>query len=187
MARKSRKHLELAVSVSKDTVGYIRLSVLNRDPHGSVENQRLMIEEWGQKHQVPIMRYYIDNGFSGKRFDRPSFQGMIQDIQKGRIDCIVVKDLSRLGRDYITVGYYLEKNCKSVYNFAMCICFFSCLPHRISALLFLHDKKVLDQFHSWFDLLYLLVLSEALFYEVNLYQTQLLHELEHGGHETTYI
>ena len=47
MARKSRKHPELAVSVSKDTVGYIRLSVLNRDPHGSVENQRLMIEEWG--------------------------------------------------------------------------------------------------------------------------------------------
>ena len=49
MARKSRKHPELAVPVSKDTVGYIRLSVLNRDPHGSVENQRLMIEEWGQQ------------------------------------------------------------------------------------------------------------------------------------------
>ena len=92
MARKSRKHPELAVPVSKDTVGYIRLSVLNRDSLGSVENQRLMIEEWGQKHQVPIMRYYIDNGFSGKRFDRPAFQGMLQDIQKGRIDCIVVKD-----------------------------------------------------------------------------------------------
>ena len=47
MARKSRKHPELAIPVSKDIVGYIRLSVLNRDPHGSVENQRLMIEEWG--------------------------------------------------------------------------------------------------------------------------------------------
>ena len=92
MARKSRKHPELAIPGGKDTVGYIRLSVLNRDPYGSVENQRLMIEEWGQKHQVPIMRYYIDNDFSGKRFDRPAFQGMIQDIQKGRIDCIVVKD-----------------------------------------------------------------------------------------------
>ena len=108
MARKSRKHLELAVSVSKDTVGYIRLSVLNRDPHGSVENQRLMIEEWGHRHQIPIMRYYIDNGFSGKRFDRPAFQEMLQDIQKSKIGCVVVKDLSRLGRDYITVGYYLE-------------------------------------------------------------------------------
>ena len=51
---------------------------------------------------------YIDNGFSGKRFDRPAFQEMLQDIENGKIDCIVVKDLSRLGRDYITVGYYLE-------------------------------------------------------------------------------
>ncbi len=49
-----------------------------------------------------------DNGFSGKRFDRPAFQEMLQDIQAGKIDCVVVKDLSRLGRDYITVGYYLE-------------------------------------------------------------------------------
>ncbi len=108
MARKSRKHPELAVSASKDTVGYIRLSVLNRDYHGSIGNQRLMIEEWGRQHQIPIMRYYINNGFSGKRFDRLVFQKMIQDIQKGKIDCVVVKDLSRLGWDYITVGYYLE-------------------------------------------------------------------------------
>ena len=55
MARKSRKHPELAIPASKDTVGYIRLSVLNRDPHGSVENQRLMIEEWGRQHQIPIV------------------------------------------------------------------------------------------------------------------------------------
>lgn len=54
------------------------------------------------------MRYCIDNGFSGKRFDRPAFQEMLRDIEKGKIDCVVVKDLSRLGRDYITVGYYLE-------------------------------------------------------------------------------
>ena len=108
MARKSRKNPELVVPVSKDTVGYIRLSVLNGDSHGSVENQKFMIEEWGRQHQIPIMRYYIDNGFSGKRFDRPAFQEMLQDIRKGKIDCVVVKDLSRLGRDYITVGYYLE-------------------------------------------------------------------------------
>ena len=92
MARKSRKYPELAVPVSKDTVGYIRLSVLNRDSHGSVENQKFMIEEWGRQHQIPIMRYYIDNGFSGKRFDRPAFQEMLQDIRKGKINCVVVKD-----------------------------------------------------------------------------------------------
>ena len=92
MARKSRKYPELAVPVSKDTVGYIRLSVLNRDSHGSVENQKFMIEEGGRQHQIPIMRYYIDNGFSGKRFDRPAFQEMLQDIRKGKINCVVVKD-----------------------------------------------------------------------------------------------
>ena len=108
MARKSRKHPELTVPVSKDTVGYIRLSVFNKDSHGSVENQKLIIEEWGKQNKIIISRYYIDNGFSGKRFDRPAFQEMLQDIQKSKIDCIVVKDLSRLGRDYITVGYYIE-------------------------------------------------------------------------------
>lgn len=77
---KSRKQPELAVPVSKDTVGYIRFSVLNRDSHGSEENQRFMIEEWGRQHRIPIMRYYIDNGFSGKRFERPAFQEMLQGI-----------------------------------------------------------------------------------------------------------
>ncbi|MBM6790101.1 recombinase family protein [Flavonifractor plautii] len=108
MARKSRKHPELLVPISKDTVGYIRLSVFNRDSCGSVENQKLIIEEWGKQNKIVISRYYIDNGFSGKRFDRPAFQEMIQDIQKGKIDCVVVKDLSRIGRDYINAGYYIE-------------------------------------------------------------------------------
>lgn len=54
------------------------------------------------------MRYFIDNGFSGNRFDRPALQQMIQDILADKIECIVVKDLSRLGRDHITIGYYLE-------------------------------------------------------------------------------
>ncbi len=80
MARKNRKRPESAVPVRKDTVGYIRLSALNRDPYGSVKNQRLVIEEWGRQHQIPIMRYYIDNGFSGKRFDCPAFQEILQDI-----------------------------------------------------------------------------------------------------------
>lgn len=108
MARKSRKHPELTVLVIKDAVGYIRLSVFNRDSHESVENQKLIIEEWGKQNKIIISRYYIDNGFSGKRFDRPAFREVLQDIQKGKIDCVVVKDLSRLGRNHITVGYYLE-------------------------------------------------------------------------------
>ncbi len=110
MARKSRKHPRpvLTTRPSRDTVGYIRLSVRNNDPAGSIENQKYIIEEWGRQNQIPISRYYIDNGFSGKRFDRPAFQAMIQDILVGNIECIVVKDLSRLGRDYVEVGYYIE-------------------------------------------------------------------------------
>ena len=63
------------------------------------------------KNLIPALdkfRHYTDNGFSGKRFDRPAFQQMIQDILASRVECIIAKDLSRLGRDYITVGYYLE-------------------------------------------------------------------------------
>ena len=110
MARKSRKHpIPIPTTQpSRDTVGYIRLSVRDKDPSGSIENQKLIIEEWGRQHQIPISHYYIDNGFSGKRFDRPAFQQMIQDILAGTIECIIVKDLSRLGRNHITVGYYLE-------------------------------------------------------------------------------
>ena len=110
MARKSRKHPIpiLTTQLSRDTVGYIRLSVRDKDPSGSIENQKLIIEEWGLQHQIPISHYYVDNGFSGKRFDRPAFKQMIQDILAGTVECIIVKDLSRLGRDYVTVGYYLE-------------------------------------------------------------------------------
>ncbi len=110
MARKSRKYpnIDLIIKPSRDTVGYIRLSVRNKDSSSSIENQKLIIEKWGRQHQAPIMHYYIDNGFSGNRFDRPAFQQLIQDILAGKIECIVVKDLSRLGRNYITVGYHLE-------------------------------------------------------------------------------
>ena len=109
MARKSRKHPQpVTAKPSRDTVGYIRLSVRNNDPAGSIENQKHIIEEWGQQNKIPISYNYIDNGFSGRRFDRPAFQKMIRDILADKIECIVVKDLSRLGRDYVEMGYYIE-------------------------------------------------------------------------------
>ena len=110
MTRKSRKrpNIDSIIKPSRETVGYIRLSVRDKDSFGSVENQKLIIEEWGHQHQTSIMYYYIDNGFSGSRFSRPAFQQMIQYILADKIECIVVKDLSRLGRDHITVGYHLE-------------------------------------------------------------------------------
>lgn len=63
---------------------------------------------WAQENQHPILRWYIDAGWSGRTFDRPKFRKLIADIERGEVDCVVVKDLSRLGRDHIAVGYYLE-------------------------------------------------------------------------------
>lgn len=54
------------------------------------------------------MHFYVDDGYSGTSFNRPALKEMIQDIHSGKISCVVVKDLSRLGRDYITTGYYIE-------------------------------------------------------------------------------
>ena len=110
MTRKSRKHqyTEGLKSSAPVAVGYIRLSVANKEECSSIENQKFIIECWGEQHQIPISHYYIDNGFSGKRFDRPAFQEMIEDILAGKINCVIVKDLSRLGRDYIITGYYIE-------------------------------------------------------------------------------
>lgn len=110
MARKSRKHKykEEQKSPSPIAVGYIRLSVVDKEKSSSIENQKCIIECWGEQQQIPISHYYIDNGFSGKFSDRPAFQEMIQDILSGNINCVVVKDLSRLGRNYISTGYYIE-------------------------------------------------------------------------------
>lgn len=109
MARKSRKHQAVTLPQPlSETAGYIRLSVTGKGSDDSIENQKRVIEAWGQKNQLPISRWYIDVGWSGRTFDRPEFQKLIADIERSEVDCVVVKDLSRLGRDYIVVGYFLE-------------------------------------------------------------------------------
>ena len=55
------------------------------------------------------MQEYVDDGFSGSNFERPAFQMMLEDIKKGKIDCVVTKDLSRFGREYIDSGMYIER------------------------------------------------------------------------------
>ena len=72
MARKSRKHKykEELKFLSSVAVGYIRLSVANKEESSSIENQKFIIECWGEQQQIPMSHYYIDNGFSGKFSDR---------------------------------------------------------------------------------------------------------------------
>lgn len=109
MARRSQKHQTVTLPhLHSETAGYIRLSVTGKGGDDSIENQKKVIEAWGQGNQLPISRWYIDAGWSGRTFDRPKFQKLIADIERGEVDCVVVKDLSRLGRDHIAVGYYLE-------------------------------------------------------------------------------
>lgn len=56
-----------------------------------------------------VVDIYVDDGYTGTNFDRPSFQRMLADIEAGKLDCVLVKDLSRFGRDYIEAGRYLER------------------------------------------------------------------------------
>ena len=91
---------------------YIRLSREDGDKEesDSVGNQRKLLTEYVSRHDDFILYdIYIDDGFTGTNFNRPAFQKMIVDIEDKKVNCVVVKDLSRFGRDYIDTGRYLER------------------------------------------------------------------------------
>jgi len=115
MARKSRKNLEnIEVQPKRKTynvAAYIRLSVADNGKKGdSLETQQVIINTYIAEHSdMELCDVYIDNGASGQTFERPAFRQMLDDIESGKINCCVVKDLSRLGRNAIDTGYYVEK------------------------------------------------------------------------------
>ena len=90
---------------------YIRLSKEdeNEGPSQSVQNQESLLREFVQQYHLNVYDTYIDDGWSGTSFDRPGFQRMIGDIEARRVNMVVTKDLSRLGRDYILTGHYMER------------------------------------------------------------------------------
>ena len=90
---------------------YIRLSVeFNSGRGDSLETQRQIMEAYLALYpDIEVVEIYMDNGVSGQTFEREGFQRMLHDAETGKINCIVVKDLSRLGRNVIDTGYYLEK------------------------------------------------------------------------------
>ena len=96
---------------------YLRLSKEDGDvttgsknESNSISNQKSLIMDFlKDKHDIQVVSIREDDGYSGVDFNRPSFQLMLEDVKKGIIDCIIVKDLSRFGRNYIEVGRYLEK------------------------------------------------------------------------------
>lgn len=93
-----------------NTALYLRLS---RDDElqgesGSIQTQRMMLRQYAAEHGLTVVDEYIDDGWSGTNFERPSFQRMIDDIEDGKINCVVTKDLSRLGRNYIETGRFID-------------------------------------------------------------------------------
>ena len=90
---------------------YVRLSKEDESegPSQSVENQLAMLTAYCREHGLAVFDSYIDDGWSGTSFDRPAFQRMLADIEGGRVNLVVTKDLSRLGRDYIGTGHYMER------------------------------------------------------------------------------
>lgn len=74
----------------------------------SITNQKKMLEEYANKNDFPNPTHFTDDGISGTQFDRPGFMEMMKEVDKGNVDTIILKDLSRLGRDYLKVGQYME-------------------------------------------------------------------------------
>ena len=104
-------YLEISDPMAYHVALYIRLSKEDESegPSQSVTNQKSMLEEFVKQHRLSVYDIYIDDGFSGTNFDRPAFQRMISDIEAKKVNMVITKDLSRLGRDYIMTGHYMER------------------------------------------------------------------------------
>lgn len=93
------------------TVGiYCRLSLddASLGDSSSIITQKQILEKYVCEQNWIVGQVYVDDGYSGVNFERPAFKQMIQDIEFGKIDCVITKDLSRLGRNYVQTGFYTE-------------------------------------------------------------------------------
>jgi site-specific DNA recombinase len=90
---------------------YCRLSVDDGNFGGSVSNetQKILLEQYCKDHKITDYKFYCDDGCSGTNFDRPSFKKMLSDIDEGKINLVIVKDLSRFGRNYVEAGMYVQR------------------------------------------------------------------------------
>ena len=74
----------------------------------SITNQKKYLEDYAQKNGFKNIRHFTDDGFSGVNFNRPGFQSLIKEVEAGNVETLIVKDMSRLGRNYLQVGFYTE-------------------------------------------------------------------------------
>ena len=103
--------LEISDPMAYHVAKYIRLSKEDESegPSQSVTNQNSLLDEFVKQHRLSVYDTYIDDGYSGTTFDRPAFRRMIADIEAKKVNMVITKDLSRLGRDYIMTGHYMER------------------------------------------------------------------------------
>ena len=93
-----------------NTALYLRLS-RDDESYGdsvSIETQRTILQQYAKEHGLHVVGEYVDDGWSGTNFERPNFQRMMDDVDAGKVNCIVTKDLSRFGREHVMMDYYLE-------------------------------------------------------------------------------
>ena len=94
----------------KITALYCRISLDDGGDNESmsISNQKLLLKDHAEKLGMFQYEYYVDDGYTGRNFNRPSFRRMIADIEAGKVGCVITKDLSRMGRNYIEAGTYIE-------------------------------------------------------------------------------
>lgn len=120
MAGRKSKYLSKNSNIKKVKIWYvaiyIRLSQEDADngteknESNSITSQKALLNEFIEEHDdLIVYDTYVDDGYTGTDFNRPGFQRLLEDMRKGNINCVLVKDLSRLGRNYIEVGNYIEQ------------------------------------------------------------------------------
>ena len=92
------------------TAIYCRLSQEDdlQGESNSIKNQKLILQQYAEQHRFPNIHFYVDDGYSGANFNRPDFKRMINDIEHSKVGIVIVKDQSRLGRDYLQTGMLME-------------------------------------------------------------------------------
>ena len=110
--RKSKYMLDVQETTKWNAALYLRLSSEDGDKaeSTSIESQKHLLEDFVKNdNDIKLYNYYIDDGYSGTDFNRPGFKRLFEDMKSNKFNTIIVKDLSRLGRNYIEVGNYIEQ------------------------------------------------------------------------------
>ena len=105
-----KEETEMSRAADKITALYCRLSQedTNEGESNSIQNQRTILLQYAKENHFPNSTFFVDDGFSGVNFNRPGFQALIKEVEAGNVATIIVKDMSRLGRNYLQVGFYTE-------------------------------------------------------------------------------